>query len=45
MSNIGLHKALEEAEINVVETKVGDRYVLEKLLETGARLAENSPAT
>lgn len=37
MSNLGLHKALEQAGINVMETKVGDRYVLEKLLETGAR--------
>lgn len=37
MSNLGLYKALESSDINVVETKVGDRYVLEKLLETGAR--------
>lgn len=37
MSNLGLHKALERSDINIVETKVGDRYVLEKLLETGAR--------
>ncbi|SHE79003.1 phosphoglucosamine mutase [Desulforamulus putei] len=37
MSNLGLHKALEKSDINVVETKVGDRYVLEKLLETGTR--------
>ena len=37
MSNLGLHKALEKCDIHVVETKVGDRYVLEKLLETGAR--------
>lgn len=37
MSNLGLHKALEKSDIEVVETKVGDRYVLEKLLETGAR--------
>ncbi|ABO48843.1 phosphoglucosamine mutase [Desulforamulus reducens MI-1] len=37
MSNLGLYKALERSGIEVVETKVGDRYVLEKLLETGAR--------
>lgn len=37
MSNLGLYKALEKSDIEVVETKVGDRYVLEKLLETGAR--------
>ncbi|CCO07861.1 phosphoglucosamine mutase [Desulforamulus hydrothermalis] len=37
MSNLGLHKALEKSGISVVETKVGDRYVLEKLLETGTR--------
>lgn len=37
MSNLGLHKALKQADINIVETKVGDRYVLEKLLETGSR--------
>ncbi|AEG58666.1 phosphoglucosamine mutase [Desulforamulus ruminis] len=37
MSNLGLYKALEKCDIHLVETKVGDRYVLEKLLETGAR--------
>ncbi|MEG6523340.1 phosphoglucosamine mutase [Desulfotomaculum sp. 1211_IL3151] len=37
MSNLGLHKALQASDIEVAETKVGDRYVLEKLLETGAR--------
>ena len=34
MSNIGLHKALEEKGINVVTTGVGDRYVMEKLRES-----------
>ncbi|NLO97940.1 MAG: phosphoglucosamine mutase, partial [Peptococcaceae bacterium] len=34
MSNLGLHKALRKAGIQIFETKVGDRYVLEKLLET-----------
>lgn len=38
MSNLGLHKAMEKASIDVIETKVGDRYVLEKMLETGAIL-------
>ena len=38
MSNIGLHKALRDAGIKVYETKVGDRYVMEKLLETGTIL-------
>lgn len=38
MSNMGLHKALKDAGINIVETKVGDRYVMERLLETGTVL-------
>jgi phosphoglucosamine mutase len=38
MSNLGLHLSMRDAEIQVVETKVGDRYVLEELLRTGARL-------
>src|SRR5699024_7978090 len=29
MSNLGLHKALEARGINVVTTKVGDRYVMD----------------
>ncbi|MFZ5647398.1 MAG: phosphoglucosamine mutase [Bacillota bacterium] len=36
MSNMGLHLALRESGINVLETKVGDRYVLEECLRTGA---------
>jgi len=36
MSNLGLHAALQESGIRVVETKVGDRYVLEELLRRGA---------
>lgn len=35
MSNMGLHLALREAGVNVVETKVGDRYVLEECLRNG----------
>jgi len=38
MSNIGLHKYLEEQGISVDVTKVGDRYVLESMLETGSVL-------
>lgn len=38
MSNMGLHKALKDAGIGICQTKVGDRYVMEKLLETGAVL-------
>lgn len=37
MSNLGLHLALRDLGINVMQTKVGDRYVLEELLRTGAR--------
>ncbi len=36
MSNLGLHLALKEKGIKVLETKVGDRYVLEECLKTGA---------
>lgn len=36
MSNLGLHLALKKAGIEVLETKVGDRYVLEKMLEEDA---------
>ena len=38
MSNIGFHKALGEEGISVDVTQVGDRYVLEKMLETGCKL-------
>jgi phosphoglucosamine mutase len=37
MSNLGLHLAMRENGIRVLETKVGDRYVLEELLRTGAK--------
>ena len=35
MSNLGLRVALREAGIQVFETQVGDRYVLEEMLRTG----------
>ncbi len=38
MSNLGLHRALKASGIKTVVTKVGDRYVLEEMLRTGARL-------
>lgn len=43
MSNMGLEIALKNLGIQFVRTKVGDRYVLEKMLEKNWRLgAENS---
>lgn len=36
MSNIGFHKAMQESGIDVDVTKVGDRYVLESMIETGS---------
>jgi phosphoglucosamine mutase len=38
MSNLGLHLTLKEAGIRIYETQVGDRYVMEELLNTGAKL-------
>lgn len=38
MSNLGLHLALKEAGITIHETQVGDRYVMEELIRTGAKL-------
>ncbi len=38
MSNLGLHLALKEAGITIYQTQVGDRYVMEELLRTGAKL-------
>ena len=43
MSNLGLELALKEKNIDFVRSKVGDRYVMETLLEKGWRLGgENS---
>jgi phosphoglucosamine mutase len=38
MSNLGLHRAMAEHGIQVLQTKVGDRYVLETLGEQGLAL-------
>ena len=38
MSNLGLELSLKELDIPFVRTKVGDRYVVEKLKETGWRI-------
>jgi phosphoglucosamine mutase len=38
MANLGLRRALEDAGITVLETQVGDRYVLEEMVRTGAAL-------
>ncbi|MEY3406202.1 MAG: hypothetical protein RLZZ556_274 [Actinomycetota bacterium] len=38
MSNLGLRLAMQQAEIDLIETKVGDRYVLEQIREGGYSL-------
>lgn len=38
MSNIGLELALRSKEINLLRASVGDKYVLEQLLETGSEV-------
>jgi phosphoglucosamine mutase len=38
MSNLGLERALAGRGIRLARTQVGDRYVLEEMLRTGARL-------
>lgn len=38
MSNLGLEKYLEMNEIKLIRTKVGDRYVVEKMLDGGYNL-------
>lgn len=35
LSNLGLYRALEAADIRYVQTAVGDKYVYENMLETG----------
>lgn len=36
MANLGFHHAMREAGIEVVSSKVGDRYVVEDMMSTGA---------
>lgn len=38
MSNMGLFIAMEKEEINLIKTKVGDRYVLEEMLKEGYKI-------
>lgn len=38
MSNLGLNKYAENNELDLVQTKVGDRYVLEEMLKNGYNL-------
>ncbi len=38
MANLGLDKALGQAGIRTIKTQVGDRYVLEEMVKTGANL-------
>ncbi len=38
MANLGFHRAMREAGVRVVATQVGDRYVLEEMLRSGAVL-------
>lgn len=38
MSNMGLEKALRASSINMLRANVGDKYVLEQMLKTGATL-------
>ena len=45
MTNLGFRLAMAEHGIEVVETQVGDRYVLEALAAGGSRSAASSPAT
>ncbi|HEX3015043.1 MAG TPA: phosphoglucosamine mutase [Desulfobacteria bacterium] len=38
MSNLGLHLALKAKGVELHQTKVGDRYVMEEMLKSGAKL-------
>ncbi len=38
MSNLGFRKSLDEADINLIETQVGDRYVMEELVRQSGSL-------
>ena len=45
MSNLGLERALNARGIQMLRTPVGDKYVLEEMLRTGAVLGASNPAT
>ena len=45
MSNLGFFLMAEKNAIHMEKTKVGDRYVLERMKEIGASSAANSPVT
>ena len=45
MCNLGFSIAMKEQGFEMVQTAVGDRYVLERMLADGASSAANSPAT
>lgn len=38
MTNLGFHLAMEKHGIKVIQTQVGDKYVLDKMMETGCNL-------
>lgn len=38
MSNLGLNKYTEKNNLNLIQTKVGDRYVLEEMIKSGYNL-------
>jgi phosphoglucosamine mutase len=38
MSNMGLEKALEKIGVSLIRTQVGDRFVLEEMIKSGANL-------
>ncbi len=38
MTNLGFRQAMERSDIKVIQTKVGDRYVLEEMLASGFNL-------
>jgi phosphoglucosamine mutase len=38
MANLGFHQCMKQAGIEVLTTKVGDRYVLEEMIRSGAAL-------
>ena len=45
MANLGFHRAMRDAGIQVVATQVGDRYVLEEMLRTVRRSEASSRGT